>query len=60
MKTVHKMAFMAVASAVVTAYAASQVVEETGGTRVFALVFAILALLNTLMFGAAWAKLRKG
>jgi hypothetical protein len=51
---------MAVASAAVTAYAASQVVEETGGTRVFALVFASLGLLNTLMFGAAWVKSRNG
>ena len=54
------MALWTVASAAVTTYAVFQVVEETGGTRVFALVFATLSLTCTLMFGAAYVKLRKG
>jgi hypothetical protein len=60
MKTVHKMALMTAVSAAVTTYASFQVAAQGGDTRVFALVFAILGLLNTVMFGAAYAKLRKG
>lgn len=60
MKTRYKMAFWAVVCAALTAYAVSEVVEETGGMRVFALVLAILALICTLGFGAGYMKLRKG
>ena len=52
------MALGAVVSTAVTTYAVYQVVAETGLTRVFALVFATLSLICTLMFGAAYVKLR--
>jgi hypothetical protein len=54
------MASWTVVCAALTIYATLQVVEETGGTRVFALVFATLSLICTLMFGAAYLKLRQG
>lgn len=41
-------------------YAVYQVVAATGLTRVFALVFATPSLICTLMFGAAYVKLRTG
>jgi hypothetical protein len=60
MKTGHKMALMAVACAALTAYATSQAMVETGLGRVLAVALAISSLLGTLMFGAAYLKLRKG
>lgn len=41
-KTTHQMALWTVVSAALTTFAASQVLGETGGTGVFALVFGTL------------------
>ena len=54
-----RMAFWAVVCAALTTFAVTEVVRATGGTRVLALVFAILGLSCTLLFGVAYVKLRK-
>jgi hypothetical protein len=59
-KTSHRMALGTVVFAALATFAASQVVGETGGTRVFALVLGTLCLICTLMFGVVYVKLRKG
>jgi hypothetical protein len=59
MKTVHKMALMAASCAALTAFATSRVSVETGLGHVLAVAVAITGLLCTLMFGAAYVKLRK-
>ena len=59
MKTVHKMALMALVCVAVTAFAVSRVTVESGVGLVLALALAILGLLCTLMFGAPYVKLLK-